>query len=186
MVPRMWLCVCNVVQCIVMYILSQCGTPYTMVESYQLVQDVSKWFTLYANESWGNCYTNWRASIQNNKEMNKWLGGLSTIAINHWHIFTYFFKSATHLDFMWNRRYFLHQHGLLLISIFFRIGLDSVPAPWKWIVRDVRWRQTALERGFVFVLGPIDDTTNSHCNGSGADSSGESWFIVEGWFFCYV
>ena len=31
---------------------------------------------------------------------------------------------------------------------------------------------TALERGFVHVPGPIDDTTNSHCNGSGADSSG--------------
>ena len=45
-----------------------------------------------------------------------------------------------------------------------------------------------LERGLGFVLVPIDDTADSHCNGSGADSSGESWFIVflvvEGGLLC--
>ena len=85
-----------------MYILSQCGTQYTMVESYQLVQDSSKWCILYANEGIAI-----KIAGLPFKTTRKWASGwgvkhYSHKLLTHFHIF---FKSATHSDFMWNRHF---------------------------------------------------------------------------------
>ena len=170
-----------------MYILSQCGTQYTMVESYQLVQDVSKWFTLYANEG----ITTQIAGLPF-KTTRKWTSGCGVEHYSH--------KLLTHIHIFFQERdtsWFYVKQAIFSASTWFALDFHFFQATYSgsaWTVFQLHRSRsfamsddaTALERGFVFVLGPIDDTTNAHCNGAGADSSGESWFIVEGWFFCYV